>query len=245
MNDIELKRVKIERLAKIGALCLAGFLIAPIILATIKGIIGLIIAGVITLAAVNLAPWYCAKVANWRIMALKHEAAKNPIPTLENEYIARASKLDQFKDSLENFKAAVKAFYSKLNDVKKRFPEEAQQFEDNYAKLKQLEDLRSRKYLDARQSLADFRASIDKAQIIWDLGQEAKKTSDAAGIGDEDILADIKTKTAIDSVQRSLDTAFADLEISLLEEGAAPKAAIADGLQTDTNKQTERKKIQI
>lgn len=245
MNDLEQKRKRIELGVKLAALAAIGFFVAPVIFVAVKGIIGLALAAGVGLVGINMAPWFSAKVANWRLKAIKHEAAQNPIPTLENEYMSRARKLGDYEQALRGLLASVNAFKSKLASAKEKFPKDAAIFDEQYAKMRQLYEMRAKKLGEATTELGKFKSNIDKAKIIWDLGQEAKKMNDAAGVGDEELIAQIQTETALDSVQKSLDMAFADLEISLLEDSAkTPTAAIADGLETQT-KQTERAKIQI
>ena len=47
MNDLELKRKRIEAVVKIVAMLVTGFVVAPFIFIAVKGLIGLAIAGVI------------------------------------------------------------------------------------------------------------------------------------------------------------------------------------------------------
>ena len=82
MNDIEQRRKKIETIAKVVGLGIAGFLFAPIAYATITGLVSLIVVGVIGLAVVNIGvPWFAITMANWRLKAIKAAAAANPIET--------------------------------------------------------------------------------------------------------------------------------------------------------------------
>lgn len=101
MIDLEQKRKRIEGLVKIGGLCVIGLVVAPFIFLTIQGLLGLVLAAGISFTAINFVPWYAAKVANWRLKAIKHEASKNPIETLQNDLRFKTLELDSRKTNIE------------------------------------------------------------------------------------------------------------------------------------------------
>lgn len=101
MIDIEAKRRFTENAAKIIGLGVISFLVAPIILIVIHGLIGLIVAVAIGGLAINMAPAGAAMLANWRVKALKAVAAANPIETLENQYKDRQGALFRIRDNIK------------------------------------------------------------------------------------------------------------------------------------------------
>lgn len=216
--SLEQRREKLERILKFGILLVVGFGVAPFIFIAIKGLIGLIVAGVVGVLAVQFTPVLAAMIANWRLKMLKDEAARNPVETLQNDYGTRTVALKAFRDSIQGFSAAVKDFQDKLKGFKVQYPDDADAYDDQLDKMKKLLKLRMDKYEDAKDNLADYAKEIDKVKAIWAMGQEAVKMNKAAGMTDGDFLSKIMKETAIDSVQRSMNSAFADLEISLLDE---------------------------
>ena len=60
-NDLDQKRKRIEMLVKLAGLGIAGFLVAPFILATIQGIVGLAVALALGWGLVNFAPFFAMK----------------------------------------------------------------------------------------------------------------------------------------------------------------------------------------
>lgn len=216
--SMEERRARVEKIMKVVILLSVCFGMAPIIFLTIKGMIGLIIAGVISFAALQFAPVVAAVIANWRLKMLKDEAARNPVETLQNVYNIRVKALQTFRSSIQSFSAAVKDFQDKLKGFKVQYPDEADAYDDQLDKMKRLLKLRTDKYEEAKDSLEDFSKEIDKSKAIWEMGQEATKMNKAAGMTDDDFLSKIMKETAIDSVQKSMNSAFADLEISLLDE---------------------------
>lgn len=241
MIDLEQKRKQYEKIGKIGALGIAGFLVAPFIFFVIKGIIGLAIAAGVGLLLVNVgAPWFGSKLANWKLKALKHEASLNPIETLQNEHLSRMEKLQQFRDYIREFAAQVSTFAGKLDEFKEKFPKDAAQFDEQHQQMVALLSLRKNKYEEAKNNLSAFESEIQKAQAIWDMAQAAAKLNQAAGVNTDEFYAKIQVETALDSVQKSLGASFADLEISLLDEKqSAPKATATTPTKQVSNKSND------
>jgi phage shock protein A len=220
MNDIDtdIKRRRIETLVKVVATLIIGFFVAPFIFIAIKGLIGLAIAAAVSFILIQFTPYFAAVIANWRLKAIKYEASKNPIETLQNNYNDRIRALGQFRQCILDFAAEIQTFADKLSGFKKTYPDEAPKFDEQYSQMKQLLEIRKQKYIEARASLALYDKEIQKAKAIWDMAQAAAKMNKASGVDTDGFLAKIQVETALDSVQKSLNTAFADLEVSLMDE---------------------------
>lgn len=246
--ELEARRKKVETLVKVAGLGVAGFLVAPVVFLAIKGLIGLIIAGGIGLGIVFFTPVIASKMANWRLQAIKAEAAKNPVETLQNEYKRRAEDLHGFNEKLRTFIAKVSSFADKVKAYKSKYPDEASDFESQLRNMRALLDLRKQKFLEAQQNLAQFSGAIERAKDKWDMSQAALAMALAAGQTEQEFFAKIQVETALDSVQQSLNTAFADLELSLIEEDKPVKQdfqRVAD-LGGEQSKSTpERQKITV
>jgi hypothetical protein len=154
---------------------------------------------------------------------LKHEAAQNPIETLQNDYNRRRQALGFFRDSILNSKASVMAFGDKLDGFKKQFPDDAPKFDAQYQQMVTLLKLKGKKYEEAKSNLALFDGEINRARAIWEMAKAAAEMNKAAGVDTDAFFAQIQTETALDSVQKSLNVAFADLEMSLADETASEK----------------------
>lgn len=220
LQDIspEQRRKRIEGVVKILILAVTGFLVAPFIFLAIKGLIGLVLAGVVGIVIVQFAPVVAAMIANWRLKMLKAEAARNPIETLQNDFGRRMEALRKFREAITTFSAEVQNFADKLVGFKRQYPDEANRFDEQLQKMHRLLDLRKRKYQEAQESLQAYSLEIDKAKAIWGMGQAAAAMNKAAGMTEDDFLARIMNETALEAVQTGMNTAFADLEISLLDE---------------------------
>lgn len=219
----EAKRNRIISIAKWGGLALAVVLglgiMGPLIMVGVKAGLALLAGGIVALGVANLAPVVGFRVANWKLKQIKAEAARNPVETLQLDYRKRQDALRAFKDAIQRFIAACDNFKDKVEDFKERYPAEAPKYQEKHDKMRELLKLRMKKYKKAEENLADYSLEIDKAGAIWEMAQEAAKLDAAAGMSDDDFYAEIKVKTAIDSVQRSLNDSFAQLEVALMEEG--------------------------
>ena len=114
MNDLELKRKRIETTVKILALLVIGFFVAPFVFISIKGLIGLVIAFAISFGVISFTPYFATVIANWRLKAIKHEARKNPVETLQNRYGEKQAALGNFLESIKKFAAKLKTLESKI-----------------------------------------------------------------------------------------------------------------------------------
>lgn len=227
MNELERKRKRIETVVKIGAMLGTALALGPFFFIILQGIgafFALLGAAAITTIIVNLIPWFATKVANWRLKALKHEASLNPIETLENQYKQREEGLVQFRENILTFHAEVQNFYTELEEHREKYPQGVAKFEEQYNKMRALLANRGQKYKLAQAKLKAFGELIEQKRSEWKIAQAAAKMSKAAGVG-EDFISKLMADTAVSSIQTSLNTAFAELEVSLLDELPASVSA--------------------
>lgn len=221
-TDIEAKRRRIEGIVKVGGLCAAAFFVAPFVFIVIKGLLGMIAAAAIGWGVIFFTPVVARMAANLRLKAIKAEAARNPIETLQNDYGRRQQQLRDFAERIKDFGAAVESFKDKLGGFIKAHPEDAPKFQGQLQKMQMLLSNRNVKFKQAQAELEAYEGEIQRANDIWEMGQAASAMSSAAGMTQDDFLQKISTETALDAVQQSMNRAFADVEVSLLEETKAP-----------------------
>jgi len=236
--DIDKRRKRIEMLIKIVGLCVAAFFVAPFVFIVIKGLIGMVIAAVVGGSIIFFTPVVARVFANWRLKAIKAEAARNPIETLQNDYGKRQQGLRNFANRISDFATAVGSFEDKLDDFKRDHPEDAPKFDEQLRKMKLILDNRKAKFKEAQTELTAYDKEIKRANDIWEMGQAAAAMTSAAGMTEDDFLQKISTETALDSVQKSMNRAFADLEVSLLEEQKLP-SQLPPGAQAQTTVDVE------
>ena len=65
--------------------------------------------------------------------------------------------------------------------------------------------------------LKNFASAIDRAKAMWDMSQAAQQMNKLAGRQASDTFEQIKTDVAVDSVMRSVNKAFSEMETSLMD----------------------------
>jgi hypothetical protein len=213
----EQRKQRIEAALKIVGVGVVGFLVAPFILTAIGGILGLAIAAGISFTAVNMLPWFALKISNWRLKAIKSEAMKNPVETLQTEYIKKEAALKTFKENIRIFAGQVLTFGDQVKQYVKEGLEDAQVYVEQLGKMKKLLEIRQQRYQEAKQALEEFADTIERTDRKWKMALAAMAMNEAAGQMEGDAFDKICIETALESVQTKLNQSFADLEIALLD----------------------------
>lgn len=212
------QKMKYARAARWAVLGLGVAVAAPLVTMLVKGLVGLIIAGVLGLAAITFAPLIGNQFAVWKIKGIKAMARANPVETLQTVYAEKKKALSEFLIRIQTFSADVANFSDKVAQFQISYPADAATFVQHLNKMVQLLDLRKAEYAKAQSALAAFDGEIDKADSIWKMGQAAAAVSKSAGFDSDELYAKIKSETAIEQVQLSLNRAFAQLDTALLEQ---------------------------
>lgn len=213
-----MEKERLVKIVKIGIALIAIAVVTPVIFLAVQGLIGLAIAGAVGLGIVNFAPVVANSFANWKLKAIKWESKTNPIETMQNVLKEKQEALNTFGSKIRDFKAEVLNFKDKLSEFKTEFPQDAGKFEETLNAMNKLLAFRQQKFLDSKVALEQFETEIAKANAIWKMGLAAASMRKAAGMNEDDFLQKIRTETAIESVQTTLNQAIADLETSLLDE---------------------------
>ena len=218
------RKARLASLAKWGLGLVGAILIAPFIFLAVKGIVGLAAAMVIGLGIIHGAPVLGMKFANWKLKAIKYEASRNPVETMQEVFREKSAAVEVFARRVEDFATEVRNFADKLGQFKKDFPDEADKFVENLAVMERGLSERKRRLEEARQELTRFRSEIRKVDGIWQMSLAANKMHRAAGMTEDSFMQRIKTETAIDAVQSSLNRALSQLETSLSKDVLAIEA---------------------
>ena len=200
--------------AKWGIGLLAAFVISPVIFAVVQGIAGLIVAWVLGLAIVNLAPVLSAKFANWKIKGIKAEARQNPIETMENLLIAKRQAFREFQANVTTAAAARNTFKTRIEAFASRYPARAREFEEQLERMTDLVERKKRALVDAEKMLDDGQHKLDEMKAYWEMSQAAQAANKAAGMDTGDLYERLKADTACDAVFDSMNKAFAELEVA-------------------------------
>ena len=234
----EQRKKRTEMLVKIVGLLGISLVLGPFSLVILHGLgalVALVGAAIVCVTAVNFLPWFAMKLANWRLKAIKSEAMKNPVETLQNEYVKKQEALGSFKENIRIFAGQVLSFADQVKQYVKDGLEDADVYTEQLSKMRQLLKLRQDKYSEAQQTLAEFAETIQRTDRKWKMACAAMKMNEAAGQMAGDAFDKICIETALDSVQTKLNQSFADLEVALLDDNKA-KAVLAEKNQAASSK---------
>jgi hypothetical protein len=219
MNEEEKKRKIATALKWLGGLVLVG-VISPLTFIILKGMLGLIALGVVSVAALaglKLAPWVSMKLSNVVVGLIMNEASKNPIETLINLEIDKTKELEAADKAITEFDAEVQNYDDKTAEFKRDYPEEAPRYEEIGQKMHLLLDRQRQKQGEARQALVVLHKAIDKARAIHQMALAALKVQELSRSAAGKVYADIKQQIAFESVKKSMFKAFAELNTSVAE----------------------------
>lgn len=241
MND-EQKRKRIQLWSKIIGFAVVSFFVGPFVFMTFQGAVGLVALLLVWTVGNAFVPVFSRKVANWRLKAIKAEAAKNPIETMERDLLQKQQMHQQFGIALKWMIGTVESFGGKLAKTKREHAgsPEIEALEKNYKAMAQLVAQRKATYEKGRQVLEQAAKNLDRQRDIWELVIESRAMNKAiSGDAESDFLAKLEMDTAHNSIQREMHSVFADIEMGLLEERTVPQfenkepAKLSDGFMKE------------
>jgi|SRR5271157_1752164 len=195
----------------IGAVLLAGELSGLII----AGAEALVILGATVISGAGLIyflPAIAMKAANVRMKMIVGEAEKNPIETLQNDYVYRQNQLQQADDSIQEFDTEIRNYDDQCREFKQQYPEEAENFEEISQEMHSgLKEMKTEQAA-ARAVVADLAQKIKKATAIYKMSLAAQRVTSFSKTSEEKVFADIKQQVAFDAVRSQLNRSFAALD---------------------------------
>lgn len=216
------KRAKLAKWLKIGiavAFCVA---ISPIMVLAIQGLVGLIVALGIGLAAINLAPWFSIKMATWTLKLIKKDAAENPVETRQQIEQEAKVNLSKFLDEIQVFEANLSSFRKQVKDIVTKYPEKTETYKTQLAQLEQLLKTRKAMWQNARDNLKAYEEETVEISDLWDMANSAVTMNKMAGKLGEDPMRELRTRVANNAVHNKMNLAMAQLSTSLMEETPTP-----------------------
>lgn len=223
------RRQKIEKYAKYGLAALACFLVSPIIFGVIQGAIGLILLAAIGLGVINFAPVFAVKIANWKLKALKNEAAKNPIETMQNIYADNMRTIAEKDHKIASFEGRLENFKDKMDEFAKKYPGDMVKFQAAAQKLNALLTRQKQKQKTAKLAAKQYAEQIDRGNAIWQMACEMHGLQELAGDMEKQVFQNIMKEVAFDSITHSFNTAVAELSIEADTEPDFDLTKLGDG----------------
>lgn len=224
---VEKKKLNTERnvmLLKWGLGIGAVALFSSVIIAVAQAVLAVALIGGVALVTVNLLPVFMMKLKNKRLQMIMAEAARNPIYTALTVYRQREEALVSYRIRIEEMIGEGRVYEDTVQKHVREFPDDhdcASMLAD-VEKFKQLIELKKLKFKEAKGTQAELDRTIRKMQSRWNAAQSAMKAKKAEG-DSSDEFEELKLSVSFESVMRTSATAFAELDMALLDEAKPGK----------------------
>jgi hypothetical protein len=226
IETFKLKRDSLATKTKWGLGLLAAVLFAPVTWLLAQAVFGLAalggalaLAGVVGVAIIHGAPVLSMRFANWKLSALKAEAERNPIETLQNQQVELEHGLSQERKAITAFDTEVENYRSSLQgEVEKGFPEAAQSGLPTLKNMERLLTFRRIKYKKAQTRLEERKKSVHLAESKYRVALAAQRVTAASGELGNSVLQQILEDIAFGAVDSAVNTSMAELRTAIMVE---------------------------
>jgi len=204
------------------ALLGVGLVVAPYIFTAITGLAGLAVAGLMLTAGWMLTPWLQAKAINTRLKLIKHEAAVNPVETLQAEHARQTAELESRREGIAVLSGAVRDVVEAIRQLEKEFPNspDLPQLREDYEQLKIAEKTAKDKWQEAYATLGEFAQEIKQAGRVWTAACAIAKARGLSGLSQAEWEAKLKTETSFGAIRAKLNTNMAALSVDQMKADA-------------------------
>jgi hypothetical protein len=216
--DIDTRKRRIAAGVKWALAFGAAAVVSPVVFLAVKGLMGLGLALLLGLAIVNLAPVLSMKFANWKLRALKHEAARNPIETLQNQQSEKERDLKSEAEKISQFDAAVETFRAQLMAEAQEHPEAAATGVPTLRQMERLLAFRRLKYKRAAEDVKARRKKVELAQSRYRVALLAQEVTKAAGETEGTVLDKILEDLAFNAIDETVNLSMASLRTAIMVE---------------------------
>ena len=196
----------------------AALIVAPVIFMAIQGMVGIMLAGVLGLLGVNLAPVVAFKLTHLKLGLMRSEAQHNPMVTLEGQLIEARQSLDRATSGLQTVLAHIDDYVDKARGYGRKYPQDAQRWEQHLAQALQLREHKKSVLRSAVLAVGRFEEEVERARIEWTLVQAERAMARELGAALADPTHELLQRTALDSVQLEVKRAFASLDVELIRQ---------------------------
>lgn len=216
MNNLDLKRIKIEKWVGYPLFIGAAIIFAPFAMAAIKGAVGLLVAIGITATSYYLAPATGRLLANMRIKALKAVAAANPIETLENIYAEKKEALLKQRDNIKKRISISRQIARQIEEYESKHNKPSPRRKD-HTNLDKLIEIGRLKYEKACVAMDQFEDFISEKRDDWEIAKSMVEASKLASAG-QSFTDTLMQDAALRTIQSGLDMSFAELDAAAMDE---------------------------
>lgn len=201
------------------AVCLIVLPLAWTIAYFMAGAVVALVLGVVLFAAIQMLPVMANAIANYKLAALKREAERNPVETLQIQQLQLENDLAVAANKITNFDAEVESFRNSLsNELASGFIDAVQQGLPTLHRMEQLLVFRRRKWKESQAKLVARAQRVRLAESKWRVAMASQKVTQASGELELKGFERILEEVAFRSVDHELGTAIAEMNTAIMVE---------------------------
>lgn len=220
-----------------GAVILLA-LLAPVIWAAASAGLGLIALGVIGLIGMGILqmiPALGQKLENFVLKTRKDEARKNPIEQLQNFFIDKKRRVEQFKAAVVSINSQISSLEDMVRRRKQSKPNYDSTDEDrSIQQMRQVYQNMQQKYVNATNALVKLEETIEEKKFKWQFSQAGMAAIAALNASSgEDLINQMLADEASSAVLDNFNKVFAELELEATSITETKQLSFDSGMVLD------------
>jgi hypothetical protein len=197
--------------------CVAIGLIAGLI---IKGVLAIAAAVLIGIPVVKLAPWVSIKMSNLALKLIKYEARQNPVETRQRISMERWARFREEEKKLIDARTQVRAVEGRLSELGRQYPKDAARFQAQMAANNMVLNSRTVKLRETRVALEQYDEKTKRVAAIYEMSMALMEvTKITQRDAEKDALRKIQDDEAIKAVDEAAARVFAEIEHESIMDG--------------------------
>lgn len=228
------------RAAVIAAGVAALAVILPIAILAVKAGMALVALGVLAVVGVGIAQMLPLLGQGWenRVLAMrKSEARKNPIEQLQNFFLEKRQKVNNFKAAVAQINVQIRGLSDMIIQRKREKPNaDVSRQESSLQSMVKAHQVLVIKYQNAEAALIELQDVIEDRKFEWNFakaGQSAISTLNATS--GEDLVNLMLADEAHSSVLNNFNSVFADLDMEAAKLTNQNQMDFGNGLTLDVS----------
>jgi hypothetical protein len=213
---------------RLGAVALTATLLAlcaPIIWSAVSAGAGLAFLAVLAglgLAVFQALPLALQILENRLLKLRKWAAASNPIEQLQNEILKREQRLIAFRGALSAIGGQIESMAQMVEERQHADPGHVLDRQTRaLQRMAQFHAANVQRLDEAQGALDAFRQQVRQKMFEWEFAQSGEAVMAALNPSElHDLMQDLLTDTALQSVQKRFNQVFAELDVELRAVGA-------------------------
>ena len=199
--------------------------------------LGLGLLGVAGIGFIKLLPWLGQKWENKILAMRKAEARQNPIEQLQNFFIEKRQKVNQFKSAVAQIGGQIRSLGDMLVQRKKEKPNaDLSKQQESLEAMKKAHAILVTKYQNAETALTQLQDVIEDRKFEWNFAQAGKSAISALNsTSGEELINQMLADEAHSAVLNNFNSVFADLDMEAAKLTSTNSMDFGNGLTIDVS----------